>query len=274
MSDKCDLCLLGLIVLSSLLTGTSGEDDTDIFISSGENVRLPCNNALSKCKSTTWNYNRFSRSQAVELIAGGKVKDNTGRHARLSLGSDCSLIIKSVTEEDSGLYTCQQYVNDRKQGSDARVSLHAQDHSTTAVIPVHITNSIQTPEPNTKVIGISVAAVAVLLLALLWLIFRKTAREFSDLLLYVCCLKVKDENEHKGTNETNNMSIPPAARANEQTDDHVFYTEVTFSNKNPVKSLNDDNDIVTYAAIRGREDQPHDELYASVNKNKTVTNKH
>jgi len=25
---------------------------TDVFISSGENVRLPCNNALSDCKST------------------------------------------------------------------------------------------------------------------------------------------------------------------------------------------------------------------------------
>jgi len=38
--------------------------------------------------------------------------------------------------------------------------------------------------------------------------------------------------------------------------------------------LQDHNDTVTYAAIRGREDQPHDDLYACVNKNKTVTNKH
>ncbi|KAG1935453.1 diverse immunoglobulin domain-containing protein 3.3 [Pimephales promelas] len=107
MSDKCDLCLLGLIVLSSLLTGTSGEDDTEMSISSGENVHLPCKNALPGCKSTTWNYSTCnSRSSAVELVAGGKVKDNTGRHARLSLGSDCSLNIKSVTEEDYGVYTC------------------------------------------------------------------------------------------------------------------------------------------------------------------------
>ncbi|KAK7166906.1 hypothetical protein R3I94_001326 [Phoxinus phoxinus] len=77
---------------------------------------------------------------------------------------------------------------------------------------------------------------------------------------------VKDENEHKGTYETINMSIPPAARADEQTDD-VTYSEVTSSHTKPVKSLDDHNDTVTYAAIRRREDQPQDELYASVNKN-------
>ncbi|XDV11875.1 hypothetical protein PO909_000677, partial [Leuciscus waleckii] len=122
---------------------------------------------------------------------------------------------------------------------------------------------------SSSVIVISVAAVAVLLLALLWLICRKRAdnkRGTDD-------SAVKDGNDHKGTNETINMSIPPAVRAHEQTDD-VTYSEVTSSNTKPVKSLNDHDETVTYAAVRGREDQPQDELYASVNKNKTFTNKH
>ncbi|XP_051741868.1 uncharacterized protein LOC127508176 [Ctenopharyngodon idella] len=122
MANKCDLCLLGLIILSSLLTGTSGVDDEDVFISSGENVRLPCNNALSDCNSTTWSYNRDSA--AVELITGGKKKKDTERHERLSLGSDCSLNIKNVTQEDYGSYTCRQYVNDKQQGTDEHVYLH------------------------------------------------------------------------------------------------------------------------------------------------------
>ncbi|XP_073697748.1 uncharacterized protein [Garra rufa] len=126
MADKCHLCLLGLIFLSSLLTGTSGVDDVHVFISSGENVRLPCNNALANCKSTTWIYmNRHSA--AVELISLGIKKKDTERHERLSLGSDCSLNIKNITKEDSGLYICQQWTGvnrEQKHGIDARVYLH------------------------------------------------------------------------------------------------------------------------------------------------------
>uniref|UniRef100_A0A8C1VDE0 Ig-like domain-containing protein n=1 Tax=Cyprinus carpio TaxID=7962 RepID=A0A8C1VDE0_CYPCA len=123
MVDECHLCLLGLIALSSLLTGISGVNHTHVFISSGENVRLPCNNALHDCTSTTWNYNGFRHSAAVELIAGGIKKKNTERHERLSLGSDCSLNIRNISTEDCGLYTCRQYVNGQ-QGPDARVYLH------------------------------------------------------------------------------------------------------------------------------------------------------
>ncbi|XP_077061830.1 uncharacterized protein LOC143714490 [Siphateles boraxobius] len=122
MSDKCDLCLLGLIILSSLLTGTSGVNK---FISSGVNVSLSCNKTLSDCKSTTWiYYNRLRDSWRVELITGGIKNKDTERHERLSLESDCSLNIKNVTEEDYGLYTCIQYVNYRQQGTDARFSLN------------------------------------------------------------------------------------------------------------------------------------------------------
>ncbi|XP_048042742.1 uncharacterized protein LOC125266269 [Megalobrama amblycephala] len=124
MSDKCDLCLLGLIILCSLLTGTSGVNDAHVFISSGEDVRLPCNNALSDCTSTTWIYSSFRHSGTVELITGGKKRKNTERHERLSLGSDCSLNIKNVTKEDHGFYTCRQYVNDKQQGTEAHVYLH------------------------------------------------------------------------------------------------------------------------------------------------------
>ncbi|XP_048067487.1 uncharacterized protein LOC125280785 isoform X2 [Megalobrama amblycephala] len=124
MSDKCDLCLLGLIIFSSLLTGTGGVNETHEFISSGENVRLPCNNALSDCNSTTWIYNSIRHSAAVELINLGIKKKDTESHERLSLGSDCSLNIKNVTKDDYGSYTCQQFVNDKQQGTDALVFLH------------------------------------------------------------------------------------------------------------------------------------------------------
>uniref|UniRef100_A0A8C1ZG14 Ig-like domain-containing protein n=1 Tax=Cyprinus carpio TaxID=7962 RepID=A0A8C1ZG14_CYPCA len=102
--------------------GISGVDDTQVFCSSGENVRLSCNNALPDCTSTTWNYN-YRPSEGVELIVG-RIKTDTERHERLSLGSDCSLNIKKVTKEDRGFYVCRQDVNEQQQGTDAYVYLH------------------------------------------------------------------------------------------------------------------------------------------------------
>ncbi|XP_039536159.1 uncharacterized protein LOC120484801 [Pimephales promelas] len=120
MADRCHMCLLQLIILCPLLTGTSG---AEVFSSSGESVSLPCNNALSDCTSNTWSYNNNKHSETVELIAGGR-KNNIERRERLSVGSDCSLNIKKVTHEDYGLYTCRQYVNGQQQGTDAPVNLH------------------------------------------------------------------------------------------------------------------------------------------------------
>ncbi|XP_043116493.1 uncharacterized protein LOC122360169 [Puntigrus tetrazona] len=122
MADKCLVCLLGLITLYSPFTGTSEMDDTYVFYSSGENVHLPCKNVLSKCTSTTWTYSK--QSNTVELIAGGIKKKDVERHERLSLGSNCSLNIQKITEEDSGFYSCRQYLNGEQKGTDALVFLH------------------------------------------------------------------------------------------------------------------------------------------------------
>ncbi|CAM4699849.1 unnamed protein product [Leuciscus chuanchicus] len=113
-----------LIRKKNTKAGTSGAEVTHVFSGSGENVSFPCNNALSDCKSTFWIYSRLS--ETVELIAGGKKKNDIERRERLSLGSDCSLNIKKVTQEDYGLYSCRQFVNGRgeQQGTDAPVYLH------------------------------------------------------------------------------------------------------------------------------------------------------
>ncbi|XP_026100253.1 uncharacterized protein LOC113071101 isoform X2 [Carassius auratus] len=403
--SECHLCLLGLIALSSLLTGISGEDDVHVFIRSGEDVRLPCNNALHDalpgCKSTTWVYNGFSHSGTVELIGLGIINNDIKRHERLSLGSDCSLNIRNISTEDFGSYTCQQWIDvtgkDQKQGNDTRVDLHvlhvsssqtqissglsvslscrlysyprvscddsissegihlfwvnpagvklnisdsryqrssssdpciisltttllnedhnrewrcevtqkdkvktsvtftvkrsapdkpetavpdsqkttapdkpttagpnSQDLSTTNTQKTTAPGETTTAGPDSTAILISaVAAAAVFLTAVLWLICRKRAgnkRGTGE-------TAVKDENEDKVTYETINMSTPAAARDNEQTDD-VTYSEVSSSSKKPVKSVKDQDDSVTYAAIRGTQNEPLGELYASVNKNK------
>ncbi|XP_016330322.1 uncharacterized protein LOC107679317, partial [Sinocyclocheilus anshuiensis] len=113
---------MGIIALSS-----SGVDDAHVFISSGENVRLSCNNALHDCKSTTWIYNNiFRHSETVELITLGIKKEDTERHERLSLGSDCSLNINNISKDYYGSYSCQQWTgeNGHKLRPDGHVYLH------------------------------------------------------------------------------------------------------------------------------------------------------
>nr|AVP43407.1 diverse immunoglobulin domain-containing protein DICP-A+-1 [Carassius gibelio] len=415
--SECHLCLLGLIALSSLLTGVSGEDDVHVFIRSGEDVRLPCNNALHdalhdalpRCKSTTWIYIRHSA--AVELIGLGIIKKDTERHERLSLGSDCSLNIRNISTEDYGSYICQQwtYEDGPPLRPDAGVYLHVlhvsssqtqissglsvslscrlysyprvscdesissegihlfwvnqagvkqtrssssdpciisltttllnEDHNREwrcdvtqkDQLKASVTFTVESPAPDkpetavpdsqdlsttntqkttapdkpetavpdsqettapakpatagpdsqettapdkpatavinsqdtTAILISAVAAAAVFLTAVLWLICRKRAGNKRGTGETV----VKDENEDKVTYETINMSTPAAARDNEQTDD-VTYSEVSSSSKKPVKSVKDQDDSVTYAAIRGTQNEPLGELYSSVNKNK------
>ncbi|TRZ04028.1 hypothetical protein DNTS_026420, partial [Danionella cerebrum] len=104
---------------------SSSGEETHVFFSSGETARLPCNNALSGCGSTTWNYYRDSRS-GVELVNLGKIKDRE-KHRRLRLDSDCSLNIADAIKEDVGLYNCHQYVNGGEYGAASAVYLHFLD---------------------------------------------------------------------------------------------------------------------------------------------------
>ncbi|XP_067309433.1 uncharacterized protein [Pseudorasbora parva] len=116
--------LIYIIMISQMfcVLGSSGVDVDHVFISSGGNVRLSCNNALSDCTSTTWLY--FNRFRHSELIDRGIKRKDTERHESLSLGSDCSLNINNVTIEDHGSYICTQYKNRQQQGTGARVLLH------------------------------------------------------------------------------------------------------------------------------------------------------
>ncbi|XP_048036069.1 uncharacterized protein LOC125261562 [Megalobrama amblycephala] len=324
---------------------SSGVDDPHVFISSGENVHLPCNNDLSDSKSTTWlYYNRYSAT--VALIELGIKKKDTERHERLSLGSDCSLNIKNVTEEDYGSYICRQFVNGEQQGTDADVNLHvlhvssssssSSSSSQTEISPgrsvtlscqlysgfscdywvrseglhllwvnqagvdlktdsryqilfssdhciITLTTTLLNEDDNREwrcqlahrnqlqtsvrytvkysVIVIVVASFAVLLPALiLWMIRRKrddNRRGTDD----------SEDHQTRPVYPTGQITLPQQ----EQTDDHVTYSEVTAYSKNQdqKKKVRCD-DKVTYASIRGAKAGSQEncsELYASVNKN-------
>ncbi|KAF7231008.1 uncharacterized protein [Nothobranchius furzeri] len=94
-------------------------------IRAGDDVTLSCENVINghrNCNTTTWNYNKPGGA-AQELVGHGQVKCN--RSDSLSLAGNCSLVLRNISAEDAGLYTCRQYERegDSTSRSDAPVYL-------------------------------------------------------------------------------------------------------------------------------------------------------
>ncbi|XP_028461424.1 uncharacterized protein LOC114573426 isoform X2 [Perca flavescens] len=91
----------------------------------GDEVTLPCEHVIDgqKGNSTTWVFSELENTPKVVLIGRGRITENA-KADRLSVTEKCSLVIKKVTEEDAGLYTCRQFnKSGQQQGEDALVEL-------------------------------------------------------------------------------------------------------------------------------------------------------
>ncbi|XP_027139754.1 titin isoform X2 [Larimichthys crocea] len=103
--------LISILVLQ-FAAGVSAEY-ISIYKTPGQDVILPCGTASrsdSSCSIISWFYRRNYFTTFTEVYKGN-VEQSSSRAARLSLDSSCSLVIKGVTAEDVGLYTCRQSNN-------------------------------------------------------------------------------------------------------------------------------------------------------------------
>ncbi|XP_033986515.1 uncharacterized protein LOC117482516 isoform X2 [Trematomus bernacchii] len=91
----------------------------------GDEVTLPFDNVIhdqDTCEYTTW-YFSDSRS-SVTLFEYGRIhKEAKAKSDRLRVTEKCSLVIKKVTEEDVGFYSCRQFRSGERQGQDSHVYL-------------------------------------------------------------------------------------------------------------------------------------------------------
>lgn len=75
----------------------------------GDDVTLTCSAGRDShvgCKSVTWISG--DSTNAVTLFEHGKIhKDAGSKSERLDLTEDCSLVLKKITAEDEGRYSCR-----------------------------------------------------------------------------------------------------------------------------------------------------------------------
>ncbi|XP_049445803.1 uncharacterized protein LOC125896888 isoform X2 [Epinephelus fuscoguttatus] len=106
----------------------TGQTRLSFTVRAGDDVTLPCGNVINshdKCRGTSWLSSGSLGKTAEELISHGQISNSVigkAKSSRLSVTADCSLVIKKVTHDDVGRYSCRQFRSGR-QVSDSQVDL-------------------------------------------------------------------------------------------------------------------------------------------------------
>ncbi|XP_027140315.1 uncharacterized protein LOC109138582 isoform X2 [Larimichthys crocea] len=119
--DESGRTLLSSFSLQS--SAVTGQNQRPI-VRVGDDVTLPCGNVMkdqNKCDTTTWTSRWKERDAAVQLVTLGQISKREAKSDRLSVTENCSLVIKKVTVDDVGRYTCLK--SGKQQDPDSHVYL-------------------------------------------------------------------------------------------------------------------------------------------------------
>uniref|UniRef100_UPI0009B3B56E uncharacterized protein LOC109953445 n=1 Tax=Monopterus albus TaxID=43700 RepID=UPI0009B3B56E len=116
------------LYFSDIFSGAVTTALSFLTVRDGADVTLSCESLIDgqeKCDGTTWLFSNSRSTSAVALIELGQTgKEAESKSDRLSVTENCSLVIKKVTAEDVGRYTCRQFdKSGRQQGRDNVVDL-------------------------------------------------------------------------------------------------------------------------------------------------------
>ncbi|CAJ1077872.1 uncharacterized protein LOC115573518 isoform X1 [Xyrichtys novacula] len=110
-----------LVFLMLLFSGAeAGQNISSITVKAGDEVTVPCGNVTKDKQSSGtffWLFSPHPFVSAKVLVTSGKIKKSrisNGRLERLTVGENCSLVIKDVKRADVGQYSCRQ----SKQGDE------------------------------------------------------------------------------------------------------------------------------------------------------------
>uniref|UniRef100_A0A096MED1 Ig-like domain-containing protein n=1 Tax=Poecilia formosa TaxID=48698 RepID=A0A096MED1_POEFO len=112
--------------LSLILTITAAEQRSHFVVRDGDEVSLPAEcfrNQKKTCSKTTWIFTG-QRNTTETLFECGKIhKDARTKSDKLSVTSNCSLVIKKISVEDVGLYVCRQFKSSGHQVTESVADL-------------------------------------------------------------------------------------------------------------------------------------------------------
>ncbi|XP_041831540.1 uncharacterized protein LOC121633507 isoform X2 [Melanotaenia boesemani] len=113
------------LLLTWMLPFTETQQFSDTTATVGDDVTLTCEGFREfndQCFSTTWLYSVSGKT--VTLYEHGKIHSEAGSKSdRLNVTEKCFLVIKKVTVEDEGLYTCRQFESSESSFTDSSVQL-------------------------------------------------------------------------------------------------------------------------------------------------------
>ncbi|KAL3979436.1 RIO kinase 2 [Sarotherodon galilaeus] len=263
-----------LLILMLQFEGTTEQHQTDQTVTAerGHDVTLPCKNVIQgqhNCNSTTWIFS--DSSSTVTLFELGQIKEAKPKSDRLSLSADCSLVIKKVTDQDVGPYTCRQFKTrgGSQEGPDFRIQIsviNSEDVTTTksaksTIKPTVKINTLTTREELKTSAGTLTTAsnipsgvhsgfiiVPVGLAALLIIV-----------VVIIRWKKIKENETKCGNNTELSLNSADAQSGTSQdtadADDGVSYASISFTKKTKNKSRSrdhddDDDDTVTYSTVK------------------------
>jgi len=86
----------------SLLSAAVTGQENSLTVRVGDEVTLPCDIEGDNQDNCDWSF-----GESEHLVVTGQI-DGEAKSDRLNVTHNCALVIKKVTEEDAGFYTCTQ----------------------------------------------------------------------------------------------------------------------------------------------------------------------
>ncbi|XP_023203844.1 uncharacterized protein LOC111611406 isoform X1 [Xiphophorus maculatus] len=113
------------LMLVLQFTAATRREPSFFTVTAGDEITLHCGNRSDPQRdagSTEWLFSGF-RSPETEILVREMSRNVTRRSDRLSVSADRSLVIKTVTVDDVGFYTCRKNVSGKQDDADIFLSV-------------------------------------------------------------------------------------------------------------------------------------------------------